>query len=176
MLPRSAFHENGWADAPLTTTPVTPARFRRANQRAEVPGILHVDRHQREAAAAIPDCRRIGRRTFRDRDNARRRAHGTHGGENLVGDAEHGHALGLERARECAFLSLYGETGRGDGDRLEAEPGIARVTHEMHAVEQQPRAVGIGLARQLAKRRARSGFWRLEMRLHVKDFEHNRLC
>ena len=143
----------GCADAPQTSDAGDAAGFGRANQRAEIAGILHVDGDEDEPVRACSRWRSasIGVRramaTMPDGERTGLMAAKTVSVTLKTGTPSASSARASSPSSVCS-----GKPGRGDGHRLEVQPGRVRVTHQVNAVEQQPRAGRVRLARQLTER------------------------
>ena len=136
MLPRSAFHENGLADAPVTNAPVAPPASADRSSAPTLPGILHVGDRENERVGSRAEAGRVVHvpqpRSPRCRTatapGSRRRRRGRPP-RPLAGRAA------AARAR-AVRLRGHREARRGDENHLEAESGVERFAHEMRAVEQ----------------------------------------
>ena len=128
MLPRSAFHENGFADAPVTNAPVAPPASADRSSAPTLPGswtsatasTRASGRAQRSAGActvrramaAMPDGERSGLTASKARSSA----------------SAIGRPRCSTRGRDVRFRRAA-EARRGHENDLEAEPGVERFTH-----------------------------------------------
>ena len=152
MLPRSAFHENGFADSTADERAGHAARLGGAKQRAHVAGLLNVDRGEDERIRLRTDLCRGDPLAAGDGDDARRALHRAQRIEHGVGCFDDVDALALETLREQPFLGLRRQPGRGDRDGLELQAGRSRIVHEVRAVQQQARPGRVRLIGQRSER------------------------
>src|SRR6187549_1157512 len=128
ILPRTAFHENGFAEAPLANMPVTPPASAVLISAPMLPG----------------SCTSMATST-----NASGRPH--------ISLADVGRRLAMatrpERARDQGLLAVGRESRGGDRGDLERVPGFLRVADQMNAVEQQTRASRVGALGERAETR-----------------------
>ena len=164
MLPRSAFHENGLADAPRHEHAGHAAASAARTSAPTLPGSCTSTRDEHERSRHRADiARRVAGAPRRDGHDAGRRADRTHRGEDRRQAPARLDAGSLEHLRERA-LPLFptpSETMRPRASSKRVARGV-RVAHQVGAVEQHTRAVESAESAS-ARNRATMGFWRLEM-------------
>ena len=150
MLPRTAFHENGLAEAPHTSTPLIPPASPARIREPTLPGSC-----TSTAISTKPfSWRQISSASIGfppgNRHDPGRGADRTHRGECRIGKGEDSRAVIFGSARDVGFFGAC-DAGRDDCNRFELEARRHRFTDQVSTVEQQPCAGRVGLTRELTE-------------------------
>ncbi len=151
MLPRSAFHENGVAEAPQTNAPVAPPASAVRISAPTLPGSWT------STAASTNACgwpQSIdGAVTFLpdDRGDARWSLHGTDRRKYLVVSRDDVDRRGFELACQLLLLGAAVSLDAATTSSFEFRSGGTRVAHQMRAIQQDAFTGRVGVVRERAK-------------------------